>query len=392
MVPHLIPPFLVTALGTVIGILWVATRRQSPFLFYTAAGFYLIALALGVHLFVLPYDERIATVASMTIYGCGAGLLAYALIRRSQLSGGVITLALLCSAITIGTIWFSLFSESYEGRTFAVNLGLAAILLFGAWRTRQLASGTTGDKLLFWWFLIVGVHYIPRSYLMATNPPDTDVMSDGTFLWVLQLFPLAGLILLFGVVTIIATGLDIIVSIQDERDTDPLTGVRNRRGLERLLRTTKWSGKAVSILICDIDRFKQINDRYGHHGGDLVLEHFGRTLVSNVRESDIVVRLGGEEFVVIMPGTELAAGVAIAERIRSLTPAMRSDTIAPGLVVQCSIGVTQLRDGEDIWSAIRRADELLYQAKQMGRNRVVSEQSGESSNLIKFPESTLKKA
>jgi len=391
MPPLLIPPFLVAALGTVIGILWLVTRRDNPSLVFTTAGFYLIAFGLAVHVFVIQYDENIAIIGSNALYGLSAALLTYGLIRRSHQPGGTAVLALLCAGIALGTVWFAYFAESSAGQTYVINIGFSAILLFGAWRTRQFVHGKTGDQLLFWWFLAVGIHYIPRAYLMATNVSDADILSDGTFLSVIRLFPMAGLILLFGVIIIIATGLDIITSIQDERDTDSLTGVRNRRGLERLLRTTNWAGQQpVSVLICDIDRFKQINDRYGHHGGDQVLEHFARALVTSVRNSDIVARFGGEEFVVIMPRTPLSGGVEVAERIRCSTPPMAEDTIAPGFLVQCSIGVAELQADEDVWAAIRRADELLYHAKQQGRNRVVS--STERSNLIMFPETALKKA
>ena len=391
MPPQLIPPFLVAALGTVTGILWLVTRRANPSLIFTTAGFYLIALGLALHVLVIQYDENIAVVGSNVLYGIGAASLTYGLIKRSHQPGGVAMLAVMCIAIAFGTVWFAYISKSSAGQTYVINIGFSALLLFGAWRTRQLARGNTGDQLLFWWFLAVGIHYIPRAYLMASNVSEADTLSNGTFLSVIQLFPMAGLILLFGVITIIATGLDIINAIQDERDTDALTRVHNRRGLERLLRTTDWASRLpVSVLICDIDHFKQVNDRYGHAGGDQILEHFAGSLMANVRPNDVVARLGGEEFVVIMPATELSGGVAVAERIRSSNARMGDDSIAPGYIVQCSIGVAELQIDEDLWSAIRRADELLYQAKQQGRNRVVS--SAGLSNLIKFPETALKKA
>lgn len=106
-----------------------------------------------------------------------------------------------------------------------------------------------------------------------------------------------------------------------------------------------------------------------------MLQHFVQNLVASVRHTHIVARLGGEEFVVIMPATPLHQAVEQAEHIRQSNPEMGADTIAPGLSVKCSIGVAELHPGESAWSAVRRADDLLYRAKKIGRNRVVSEDS-----------------
>ena len=387
----LIAPFLVSAIGAVIGLLWLATRRHNPFLALTAIGFFLVACGLAVHLSYTPLDARASVVVSAALYSFGGMLFSLATIRRAKLSGGISTLFLISAAIIAGTAWYTYFEKNPIAQIYVLNFGLGLILLCAAWRTRKLARGTNADRILFWWFLLIGLHYFPRTLLTAAYIPNAaGSLPDKSFFWVFSLFPLGGLVLFFGLVIIIVTGLDIIASIQDERDTDSLTGIRNRRGLERLLKNTATMKQPVSVIVCDIDNFKQVNDKHGHHGGDAVLQHFVRMLVAAVRESDIVARLGGEEFVVMMPRTPLREGVEIAERIRSSNLEMNADSIAPGLAVRCSMGVAEIKTDEDPWSALRRADDLLYRAKQLGRNRVVSE---DSDNLLEFPTgSTLKKA
>lgn len=161
--------------------------------------------------------------------------------------------------------------------------------------------------------------------------------------------------------------------------TCPLTGLYNRRymmgHLETLLEKSKVSKKPVSFLIIDIDFFKLVNDDHGHDVGDEVLKEFAARLASNTRGVDLACRYGGEEFVVVMPDTELAAANPVAERLRAEVEAkqfsIRGGDNAIDLTI--SIGVAESEgETDDVESLLRRADQALYKAKQDGRNRVVS--------------------
>lgn len=162
----------------------------------------------------------------------------------------------------------------------------------------------------------------------------------------------------------------------DEALTDPLTGLLNRRGLAA--RVAPWldearTGKAptISALALDIDFFKRVNDRHGHDGGDAVLRHLGQLLTKQFRRIDIVARLGGEEFVVLLRDASDAMAMASAERVRHLlehTPLpWKDETIA----VTTSIGVASGAGLTEVEPLLRDADLALYRAKAEGRNRVV---------------------
>lgn len=161
--------------------------------------------------------------------------------------------------------------------------------------------------------------------------------------------------------------------------TDDLTGLHNRRYMEMhlqaLLDQAASRGRPLSALVVDIDHFKLVNDRYGHDAGDEVLREFARRLKGSVRGIDLAVRLGGEEFVVVMPETDAAVARIVAERIRTKTaakpfPTRRGDA----LDVTVSVGVASFHGPEDDAAALlKRADVALYQAKRDGRNRVVAE-------------------
>jgi two-component system, cell cycle response regulator len=156
--------------------------------------------------------------------------------------------------------------------------------------------------------------------------------------------------------------------------TDPLTGVGNRRRLEQALaeevsRAERTGGKLCGF-IADLDHFKRVNDTYGHESGDKVLAAFGELLRRGTRATDVVARFGGEEFVVLMPDTCLADGVAIAERIRAAMAACRIEPLPTP--VTASFGVAALVAGERGSALLRRADSALYGAKHTGRNRVAT--------------------
>ncbi|MCO5164455.1 MAG: PleD family two-component system response regulator [Mesorhizobium sp.] len=161
--------------------------------------------------------------------------------------------------------------------------------------------------------------------------------------------------------------------------TDGLTGLHNRRYLDSHLATlferAASRGRSLSLMITDIDRFKPINDTYGHAAGDEVLRDFARRLRKNVRGIDLACRFGGEEFVVVMPDTEPHVAEKVAERIRH---EIESQPFAIGggtqsLQVTVSIGVASMIPGKDsVDTLVKRADAALYEAKNNGRNRVVA--------------------
>jgi len=162
--------------------------------------------------------------------------------------------------------------------------------------------------------------------------------------------------------------------------TDGLTGLHNRRYLDTHLETLVARAlnrdKQLSLLITDIDRFKDVNDTHGHDAGDDVLREFARRLRINVRGMDLACRYGGEEFVIVMPDTPPHVAAEVAERLRAQieSDGFSIENGARSIEVTVSVGVTSLiqSEAETAKALLKRADEALYEAKQSGRNRVVS--------------------
>ncbi|HVK94932.1 MAG TPA: GGDEF domain-containing protein [Noviherbaspirillum sp.] len=155
---------------------------------------------------------------------------------------------------------------------------------------------------------------------------------------------------------------------------DELTGLYNRRQLQTELEQAKMQAdtRAVPFSICliDIDRFKEINDNNGHLTGDTILKEFARIARDSIRDTDILGRYGGDEFLQILPDTDVRGAVVHAERLRVYAHFLDFQKLLEQKHISLSIGVAEYRNGEKITDLISRADTALYQAKQLGRNRV----------------------
>jgi len=164
--------------------------------------------------------------------------------------------------------------------------------------------------------------------------------------------------------------------VSDMANRDGLTGLYNARffheALSREMERTKRSGRATSVIIFDGDRFKKVNDKYGHPVGDLVLQHLSRIARSVLRGYDVLARYGGEEFIALLSETTSSQALILAERLRKMVeqrPLILEDGEA--IKITISLGVAQARAPYDKKDVISQADQALYRAKETGRNRVV---------------------
>jgi len=154
--------------------------------------------------------------------------------------------------------------------------------------------------------------------------------------------------------------------------TDSLTGIGNKRAMDEALQKAQLlagrNNETYSLVLCDLDHFKAVNDNCGHVVGDIVLKLAAEALESAVRSSDSVYRFGGEEFAVLLPHTDQLAAVDVAERIRLAIATLQIDSGEHSVAVTTSCGVALHRAGEGSGQWLARADEALYRAKDQGRN------------------------
>lgn len=160
------------------------------------------------------------------------------------------------------------------------------------------------------------------------------------------------------------------VELAHAASTDPLTGLPNRRVFDAALERLLASGGPGCVAIFDLDHFKAVNDRFGHEGGDRVLTSFAATARSVLRDGDLVARLGGEEFGVLLPGAGREQARAVCERLRLATSAEPVPLAGGPARVTASAGLAEVRSGATAAGLLRAADEALYRAKTSGRDRL----------------------
>jgi len=173
------------------------------------------------------------------------------------------------------------------------------------------------------------------------------------------------------------------VELQQMATTDALTGVMNRRKFfadgESEIRRAARLGSPFVLAMFDLDHFKGVNDRHGHAAGDGILKHVTDICRKNLRQIDTIGRIGGEEFVIIMPGAELSGAMIMAERLRQTIGATPLNWEGTPISITVSIGVAEYSPADrDIEQLLQRADTAMYQAKSAGRNRVVAAAAGSS--------------
>lgn len=265
-------------------------------------------------------------------------------------------------------------------RVGVVSASLAILCLSTAWdmeaRTRQRLELRWGTVLAVP-MLAAGLVFAIRA-LTAVLDPDTIVatlsasqsFNAGTAI-VYQVVALAFQLALVALVVA-----QFVSQLQSASRQDGLTGLLTRRAFDEALDTevqrSRRMGEPFSVMMIDVDRFKDINDRHGHAAGDRALQHLGMLLAAHMRDIDRVGRYGGEEFVVLLPATTLPDAVITAERLRQKVQSLPPRWQDRGLALTVSIGVSQWRSqGDDVASLLARADAALYRAKQTGRNCVM---------------------
>jgi diguanylate cyclase (GGDEF)-like protein len=260
---------------------------------------------------------------------------------------------------------------------------ILAIALYPVWKlTRELPAGSARSLwyVLTLMILFFMVGYITYAFVNWKNCSSfSELLVPGVFLGG-AVFVLLVCFLSFKTVI----DLQRVNILEQENISDSLMGIFNRRYLDRrlkeeFLRSQRYN-LPLAILLLDVDRFKTVNDTFGHQTGDLVLKNLAQLIVSTVRDIDIVARYGGEEILIIMPNTTASHAAVLAERLRHKIAVEEmatrdEESCHPAIKITVSIGVAGFTQGQttavDQHTLIKNADKALYQAKNDGRDRIV---------------------
>lgn len=277
----------------------------------------------------------------------------------------------------LGIAWFGVVVPDYRLRVYIVSLALGGYLLLLAWPLRHALrrGGSTAQRVMLLVLLAAILVWCARLGELIFHP------LAGTGL--LAYTPVNAANMIYSAVEPVLASIGFLLmyneTVQAELGrlarTDPLTGTLNRFALDeearRLFRHADRSG-AMAALMIDVDHFKQINDDFGHAAGDRVLAALAAGIGAQLPQPAVLGRIGGEEFLALLPDTGLAEALAVAERLRTTVSALPSAIGDAAPAVTISAGVAMVRpEDANVHDLIRRADRALYDAKRAGRNRVV---------------------
>jgi diguanylate cyclase (GGDEF)-like protein len=253
---------------------------------------------------------------------------------------------------------------SYQS-PFAVVLLTSATIVFLSRRRQSV------DRFLAIMLLLTGLHFFAKAAMAVIVGSGTTAKDYVHTNYALISQSATGvLVVAVGLTLLAVLTLDIMAEQRSESEQDMLSTLANRRGFDRHVHflLAQAPNRTHAIVLCDLDKFKRINDTYGHHVGDLVIKSFGKLLRHASPERAPVGRIGGEEFAIFLPDSDIDSAVLFAQALRAAT--MTLPDLPSNLIVTASFGVSLVTSSEGLAEALRQADIVLYKAKNAGRNRV----------------------
>jgi diguanylate cyclase (GGDEF)-like protein len=332
-----------------------------------------VAVGLILRLFVEQLPDFLTTILSNALLLTGSGLFYIAL---SQFTGFTYSKSLVIGVIAVAVsflVYFTYWDDDLGMRMITFSLGSVAmvfILIYQLWQTQKTSLRFSANLMLVS-FIVHGIFLIVRTISLVLDPP------QDTF----SITPVqsATYLLSFAISFFWSTGFVLMVSQRLRNDLmevatiDVLTGIPNRRAtqafLEKELSRAQRNQSEFTVLLIDIDHFKQVNDRWGHAAGDQVLVQIASLFQSVIRKQDWLGRWGGEEFLIILPGSPQCDTDALAERVRCEVAETEYRHGTASFHITVSVGVACANQASLVDEILKKADDALYRAKRT-RNAV----------------------
>jgi diguanylate cyclase (GGDEF)-like protein len=272
-------------------------------------------------------------------------------------------------------LWFATEVPSTQARVIVFGLGIAPWCLgIAATLLRHAPAALAGTaRIAATAFLLHGLWMLARCILPQEGTSTVDLLRPAwpQLATMLEIF-VASLATLLALPALLTHRL--MIELEQAARIDPLTGVLNRRAIEeegeKAIALSAEMALPCAVLLLDLDRFKQINDRHGHPAGDAALRHFAQLIGSALRHSDRLGRYGGEEFLAVIPGADGEEARAAAERLRRRVS--EHPVVVEGRTIPLSVSIGVASGSDALAALVARADEALYRAKSSGRNQVTA--------------------
>ncbi|APE29085.1 hypothetical protein BMF35_a2256 [Aurantiacibacter gangjinensis] len=368
----MIPAFSLIFSLAFLGV-WMRDRSARHVLGF-AIGQALTGIGFLLFHYVGTPDDAAPALVMHLIYCAACTMLVWGVCRRAGTTAPLRTIALVV-LVSSGLIALSSIAIDKNPRLFAANTSYAIIMGIGALTLLRTDLRAWVDRAILALFAVTSLQFFVRPQVAAiVMGPMTSEAYRASWFYSVLIVTMAVVSLLMTMALAAAVLKDLVNAIRQASELDHLTGLKTRRPFEQSamdrIEAASDARVPLSMIVADIDHFKQVNDIWGHPAGDAAIAAFGRLIGGQVRDTDICGRIGGEEFAILVWDCELAAGERLAERIRIAFANMQHVPLGKDIRLSASFGVASVQPGEGFGKLYARADSALYNAKASGRNRV----------------------
>ncbi len=371
----LLNPAISLTLAAAFLLLWLYRRRRSHLLM-VAVAFTGSAIGFMLQYFVLPVGLPASRLLSTLSFTIAVLALAGAVIARYGRTPPWGQMGLLALGGLAGFAWFMFVEQHLTWRVFSINFAFGGICLVVAAELRAISGRGAIERMMIALALLSAANFLIRP-VAAMALYGSYQSYDGfysSFYWTTAVLSHAVFSLLIALSLFTDEALVMMHKLHSDSLTDPLSGLLNRRGFEAkasaLLETCARMNLPAALIAADLDRFKALNDRYGHAAGDRVIVEFASRLRMAAGTRAVAGRLGGEEFAVLLPMTDLAAARLFADAVRTVFSSAEIEGLPPETRVTASFGIAARAGDESLAELTHRADEALYHVKRGGRDGV----------------------
>jgi diguanylate cyclase (GGDEF)-like protein len=371
----LLNPAIAIIVACAFLLLWLY-QRQRRHLAVLAVGYTASAIGFLLQYFTLPVGLPLSRLISAISFAVAMSCVVGAVLASRDRKVPYAVMGLLSAAGIAAFCWFMFVVPDLVGRIYALNFAFGGITLVAAIGLGRIRQKAPLDRILLALSLLSTLNLLVRPVLIISlqgGYATYEGLYDSLY-WTTAVFSHAIVSLLLAFTLFAAAALDVMRELRAETNADSLSGLLNRRGFERAatgaLSQHASEGLPAAIVITDLDHFKAVNDVFGHAVGDRVIIAFAELLRSAATGNGIAGRLGGEEFAVLLPATDLAAARLFAEGVRMAFSNVALRNVPEQVLVTASFGVASLSGTESLSDLLGRADAALYSAKKAGRDRV----------------------
>lgn len=384
----LVPPFV---LGLLFVLLWGSWwfHQRSVYLLWMGGCCLLASLPYALQVLIPMHALAEWAPLLSLLYFFATFSWVMAVTKRLRIAPPLKSSSFIFVALMATNILFSRFDDSLPIRVVALCVFLAALVLQTIPTIMRIPHKDGLERTITGVHIFFGIFLLLRTPFFLVNSsqlPSDLIMGETVFWWITVTGSMVFCLMLSSL--LLASGVqNTIRTLHEESITDPLTRILNRRGFYQAARQAirrGAEGRWHTLVVCDLDHFKQVNDQWGHDQGDRVIQAFVAQLRAGTRNSDIISRFGGEEFVMLLLDVKPENALPLLERMRQLFSAQRFETASGNFQASASFGVIQLNPGDQLDHALQRADAQLYRAKELGRNRI----SLEGLEMLQLPVSS----